>query len=41
MRTFEEIKNTIEAGLGVHKCDLKIQNVKLVNVFSGDRKSVV
>ena len=35
MRTFEEIKNTIETGLGVHKCDLKIANVKLVNVFSG------
>ena len=36
MRTFEEIKNTIEAGLGMHPCDLKIQNVKLVNVFSGE-----
>lgn len=35
MRTFEEIKNTIETGLGIHKCDVKIQNVKLVNVFSG------
>lgn len=35
MRTFEEIKNTIETGLGQHKCDLKLSNVKLVNVFSG------
>lgn len=34
MRTFEEIKNTVETGLGLHKCDLKLQNVKLVNVFS-------
>ena len=36
MRTFEEIKNTIETGLGMHSCDLKIENVKLVNVFSGE-----
>lgn len=36
MRTFEEIKNTIETGLGMHACDLKIENVKLVNVFSGE-----
>lgn len=36
MRTYEEIRNTIEAGLGIHKCDLKIENVKLVNVFSGE-----
>ena len=36
MRTFEEIKNTIETGLGMHVCDLKIENVKLVNVFSGE-----
>lgn len=36
MRTFEEIKNTIETGLGKHPCDLKIKNVKLVNVFSGE-----
>lgn len=36
MRTFEEIKNTIETGLGMHKCDLKLANVKLVNVFSGE-----
>lgn len=35
MRTFEEIKNTIETGLGQHKCDLKLANVKLANVFSG------
>lgn len=36
MRTFEEIKNTIETGLGMHPCDLKLANVKLVNVFSGE-----
>lgn len=36
MRTFEEIKNTIETGAGMHACDLKIENVKLVNVFSGE-----
>lgn len=36
MRTFEEIKNTIETGLGMHDCDLKLENVKLVNVFSGE-----
>ena len=36
MRTFEEIKNTIETGLEMHVCDLKIENVKLVNVFSGE-----
>ena len=36
MRTFEEIKNTIETGLGKYPCDLKIKNVKLVNVFSGE-----
>ena len=36
MRTFEEIKNTIETGLGRHACDLKIKNVNLVNVFSGE-----
>lgn len=36
MRTFEEIKNTIETGLGMHQCDLKLENVKLVNVFSGE-----
>lgn len=36
MRTFEEIKNTIETGLGMYPCDLKLSNVKLVNVFSGE-----
>lgn len=36
MRTFEEIKNTIETGLGMHDCDLKLENVKLVNVYSGE-----
>lgn len=34
MRTFEEIKTTIETGLGRHNCDLKLSNVKLVNVYS-------
>ncbi|MBS6646699.1 MAG: adenine deaminase [Clostridiaceae bacterium] len=36
MRTFEEIKNTIETGLGMYPCDLKLSNVRLVNVFSGE-----
>lgn len=36
MRTYEEIKNTIETGLGRKKCDLKISDVQLVNVFSGE-----
>ena len=36
MRTFEEIKEIIETGLGKYPCDLKIENVKLVNVFSGE-----
>lgn len=36
MRTFEEIKDTIETGLGMRPCDLKLEHVKLVNVFSGE-----
>lgn len=36
MRTFEEIKDTVETGLGLHKCDLRLENLKLVNVFSGE-----
>ena len=36
MRTFEEIKTTIETGLGRFPCDLKLENVQLVNVFSGE-----
>lgn len=36
MRTFEEIKDTIETGLGKYPCDLRLKNVKLVNVFSGE-----
>lgn len=36
MRSFDEIKDTIETGLGRHACDLKLANVKLVNVFSGE-----
>ena len=35
MRTFEEIKATVEAGLGRRSCDTKLANVRLVNVFSG------
>lgn len=34
MRTFEEIKDTIRAGLGEISCDLKLENVQLVNVWS-------
>lgn len=36
MRSFEEIKNCVETGLGKHPCDLKLTNLKLVNVFSGE-----
>lgn len=36
MRTFKEIKDTIETGLGKHPCDLKLQNVRLVNVYSSE-----
>ena len=34
MRTFEEIKDTVLAGLGKLPCDLKLENVRLVNVCS-------
>lgn len=34
MRTFEEIKETIRAGLGEIPCDLKLTNLQLVNVWS-------
>ena len=34
MRTFDEIKDTIRAGLGELPCDLKLTNVHLVNVWS-------
>lgn len=34
MRTFEEIKDTIQTGLGQKPCDLCLKNVRLVNVFS-------
>lgn len=34
MRTVEEITNTIRTGLGEFPCDIKLANVKLVNVFS-------
>lgn len=36
IRTFEEIKHTIETGLGRHPCDLRLEHVQLVNVFSGE-----
>ena len=36
MRTFEEIKDTVETGLGKHPCDLKLANVQLVNVWPTD-----
>jgi len=36
MRTFEEIKTIVETGLGKHPCDLKLENVNLVNVFSAE-----
>ena len=36
MRTFEEIKQTIECGLGKRPCTLRIENVRLVNTFSGE-----
>ena len=36
MRTLEEIKRTVETGLGRFPCDLKLANVQLVNVFSGE-----
>ena len=34
MRTFEEIRTTVLAGLGKQRCDLKLENVRLVNVCS-------
>ena len=36
MRTLEEIKRTVETGLGRFPCDMKLANVQLVNVFSGE-----
>ncbi len=36
MRTFEQIRDTIQAGLGQLPCSLKLENVQLVNVFSGE-----
>lgn len=35
-RTYEEIKELIDAGLGKQPCDRKLANVRLVNVFSGE-----
>lgn len=34
MRTYEEIKTVLEAGLSIIECDLKLENVNLVNVYS-------
>ena len=34
MRTFEEIKIVLEAGLSIMDCDLKLEKVNLVNVYS-------
>lgn len=36
MRTFEEIKELVETGLGRIPCDIKLEHVKLVNVFSNE-----
>jgi adenine deaminase len=36
MRTVKEIKNILEAGLGKAPCDLKLTNLKLANVYSGE-----
>lgn len=36
MRTLEEIKDLVETGLGHSPCDLKLTNLQLVNVFSGE-----
>ncbi len=36
MRTVEEIITTIRTGLGEYPCDLKLANVNLVNVYSGE-----
>ena len=36
MRTLEETKELIACGLGEIPCDCKLQNVKLVDVFSGE-----
>ncbi|MEA5008045.1 adenine deaminase [Clostridium tyrobutyricum] len=36
MKTYSEIKNLIQSGLGEISCDLKLSNVNLVNVYSGE-----
>ena len=36
MRTFDEIRDTVETGLGRRPCDLKLANVQLVNVWSSE-----
>ncbi|MBV4420150.1 adenine deaminase [Clostridium tyrobutyricum] len=36
MKTYSEIKNLIQSGLGEISCNLKLSNVNLVNVYSGE-----
>ena len=36
MRTFDEIRDTVETGLGRRPCDLKLANVQLVNVWPSE-----
>lgn len=36
VKTFDDIKHMVETGLGKHACDLKLENLQLVNVFSGE-----
>jgi adenine deaminase len=36
MRTYEEINTTVNTGLGKIQCDLKLENVQLVNVYSSE-----
>lgn len=36
MRSYEEINTTVNTGLGRIKCDLKLENVQLVNVYSSE-----
>ena len=33
MRTFGETKGLVETGLGRHPCDLKLANMRLMNVL--------
>ena len=36
MRSYEEIRDTVRAGLGALPCSLMLKNVRLVNVFSSE-----